>query len=535
MTSLSCYPNIVPIVPHTDAKAELTEARAAFRARIEKADAESVWRAFTGRIAVALSGGGARGAYEVGALLAFQDARLPTHIVTATSVGSINAASFVAHSEKFVGNAERLAQIWYGLIPPAVGIEWTSYVWRLAGLVAASAGFGNLIRFQLVPEGFDRYLHNPTLTWFTLGLAGLALLLFYDYMPYVVYLVLNYFRRGSWQPDRRKAVLSTLTNIFVLGFFIVVFSSLRVLSRLSGLLYDHTVAVILFAVVVALLAWLRNLWSAPWSSFLHRLLQSPLRSGLFSNFERSRLVRGRVSNEQLCASPIRLLITATDLQLGTARYFANVSPEELAADPGADAGFVAQEVTAFEDLIGAVIASSALPIVYEPMPLAGRLYADGGMVANQPIRPAIRLGADVLFLVMVNARQSEPLEAKTFIDVGLRGLNILMEQSLLTDLKILNSVNALCEHAAKELGRRPEEIEIDFGTRRYRYIPAFAIRPAQPLGGTELDFGGGSTGPAILQGYRDASAEIENFLAYAPQAKFGRHKRVLRYLAESDS
>jgi predicted acylesterase/phospholipase RssA len=518
-------------VPHKDAKAELTEARAAFRARVEKADAEGVWRAFPGRIAVALSGGGARGAYEVGALLAFQDARLPSHIITATSVGSINAASYVGHSEKFVGNAERLAQIWYGLIPPAVGIEWTSYAWRLAGLVAASAGFGNLLRHQLVPEGFDRYLHNPTLTWFTLGLAGLALLLLYDYMPYVGYLVRNYFRRGSWQPDRRKAMLSTLANVIVWGFFIGVFSSLHVLSRLPGLFFNHPVVVVLFAVVVMLLVWLRNLWSAPWSSFLHKLLRSPLRSGLFSNFERSRLVRGRVSNEQLRASPIRLLITATDLQTGTARYFANAPPTDLAADPGADAGFVAEEVTTFDDLIGAVIASSAMPIVYEPMPLAGRIYADGGIVANQPIRPALRLGADALFLVMVNARQSEPLEAKTFIDVGLRSLSILMDQSLSTDLKLLNNVNTLCEQAAQELGLRPEEIEIDFGTRRYRYVRAFAIRPAQPLGGTELDFGGGSTGPAMLQGYRDACAEIESFLAYAPQAKFGRTKRVLRYLA----
>lgn len=361
----------------------------------------------------------------------------------------------------------------------------------------------------------------------------MALLLFYDYMPYVGYLVRIFFRGGSWQPDRRKAVLSILANVIVWGFFIVAFHSLHVLSRLPDLLYNHPAVFVLFAVVMTLLARLRHLWSAPWSIFLHRLLRLPLRSGLFSNFERRRLLRGRVSDERLRASPIRLLITATDLQTGTARYFANAPPKDLAADPGADARFVAEEVTAFDDLLGAVIASSALPIVYEPVPLGGRLYADGGIVTNQPIRPALRLGADVLFLVMVNAPQSQPLEAKTFIDVGLRGLSILMEQSLLTDLKILNNVNTLCEQAAQEHGLRPEEIEIDFGTRRYRYVRAFAIRPAQPLGGTELDFGGGSTRPAILQGYRDACVQIESFLAYAPQTRFGRPKRVLRYLAES--
>ena len=39
---------------------------------------------------------------------------------------------------------------------------------------------------------------------------------------------------------------------------------------------------------------------------------------------------------------------------------------------------------------------------------------------------------------------------------------------------------------------------------------------------SELDFGGSTTGPAILLGYRDACAQLEEFLAYAPEARFGR-------------
>ena len=39
-------------------------------------------------------------------LMAFQDAEVPTHILTATSIGSINAASYAAHSEGFVGKAD---------------------------------------------------------------------------------------------------------------------------------------------------------------------------------------------------------------------------------------------------------------------------------------------------------------------------------------------------------------------------------------------------------------------------------------------
>src|SRR6266852_9987046 len=110
-------------MPTLDSIPELAQVRAAFCAHMEAAGAAKVLEQFTGRIAVALSGGGARGAYEAGALLAFQDAKLPTHILTATSVGSINAASYASHSSSLVGNAESLIESWTQVSPPAMGID----------------------------------------------------------------------------------------------------------------------------------------------------------------------------------------------------------------------------------------------------------------------------------------------------------------------------------------------------------------------------------------------------------------------------
>src|ERR1700730_16365446 len=101
-------------------KTQLAVARAAFRRQMEQAGAARVWQNFSGRIAAVLSGGGARGAYEAGVLLGFQDASLPTHIITSTSVASINAASYAAHSDTVIGNAESLVESWFELTPPAV-------------------------------------------------------------------------------------------------------------------------------------------------------------------------------------------------------------------------------------------------------------------------------------------------------------------------------------------------------------------------------------------------------------------------------
>ena len=107
-------------------------------------------------------------------------------------------------------------------------------------------------------------------------------------------------------------------------------------------------------------------------------------------------------------------------------------------------------------------------------------------------------------------------------------------QNLLTDLKVVGDINAACERAAAEIGVRPEEVEIDMGTRRFRYLKIFTIRPDAPLAGTALDFSGETIGPDLLHGYRDACAQIENFLAYAQRAKFKRPRHVLRFSPEHD-
>src|SRR5262249_35041555 len=139
-----------------------------------------------------------------------QDARLPTHIVAATSIGSINAASYAGHSDSLVGNAEHLVDSWLEVTPPAVGIFWTRYTFMLAGLIAATAGIGNLIRAWSVERGFYFHLVQPELTWLMLALAGLALLLLYDDFPYVFYVLNNLVRGQAWKPQTGKIVWSLI-------------------------------------------------------------------------------------------------------------------------------------------------------------------------------------------------------------------------------------------------------------------------------------------------------------------------------------
>ena len=61
------------------------------------------------KTAVVLSGGGTRGAYELGAWRAFKELGIEYQIVTGTSIGSINGAMMC------IGNYERTEEMWLGL------------------------------------------------------------------------------------------------------------------------------------------------------------------------------------------------------------------------------------------------------------------------------------------------------------------------------------------------------------------------------------------------------------------------------------
>ena len=106
-------------------------------------------------------------------------------------------------------------------------------------------------------------------------------------------------------------------------------------------------------------------------------------------------------------------MTATDLAAGNAKYFSNASVAELRRDPQVNQTFVSSEIEQAEDLLQAVVASSAFTIAYEAVPMQGRLWTDGGVVTNQPIRPAVRLGAARAVLELdIKVREAAELETR---------------------------------------------------------------------------------------------------------------------------
>jgi hypothetical protein len=287
----------------------------------------------------------------------------------------------------------------------------------------------------------------------------------------------------------------------------------------------------IFAILIAL--GLYRLLQNPLSKLSHRFLRMPLRTGLFPNFDRIKFLRARIPEDKLRKSAIRVIMTATDIQHGTARFFSNTAVDVLATDPGVHQEFL-REVEQPQDLILAAVASSSYTFAYEAVPMDGRLWTDGGIMSNEPVLPALRLGADILFLVLMTPLQGADNagEIKTFLDVGVHAVDILISKNLKADIALLSNINRLCSVYAAELGVKPEQLELEVGKQSYRFVKSFNIAPKKPLPAMALDFDGEIVGPVIVQGYRDAAEVIQEFWKYELTCPPRESRRVVRLAAE---
>lgn len=98
----------------------------------------------------------------------------------------------------------------------------------------------------------------------------------------------------------------------------------------------------------------------------------------------------------------------------------------------------------------AVAASSAIPVLYEPVRVDGRELVDGSLSAPVPVDAARALGADVVLAVDVAYRPDEA-PARHIVDMAFQTLHILInalgaEQLVHADLALRLSLHELMRH-----------------------------------------------------------------------------------------
>ncbi len=139
------------------------------------------------------------------------------------------------------------------------------------------------------------------------------------------------------------------------------------------------------------------------------------------------------------------------------------------------------------------LASAAIPWIFPAVSINGEIYSDGSIKLNTPISPALRLGADRLFVVGLktedvsswNLSNQKTQRIDTFPSAAYllgKVLNALLVDKTEYDLKRLRRYNAVLRDGQNEFGERFGEVFDDLMTKTrgapYREIDTLEVRPS---------------------------------------------------------
>ncbi len=356
------------------------------------------------RLAVVLSGGGALGAYEAGVLRVLEAVRLQPAILAGVSVGAINAVTWLAHGFR----SRALERVWSTLRASQLGLRWTSLLLRALGLLIAAIGVVEALltlassqelsavrlfhRRVTVRADVQAVLLDVT-AWFLVALLGLlVLLLARPADRWLASLGTRLDRRLAYRWLGRGLLLAAAVHLITLAFAIP---------------WPHRFSA--SALVVGVLAWFIGRpggTSDRARNVLMRLLPETRGRGVWGTAPRRRLLERVVAEgdpARLMDGRTHLVISACDLASGRVCHFINwPDPSDRfrarIADALGDVVPLAQQA----DVVRAALASSAIPLVYEPVRIHGRDYVDAGPFSNQPIHVAIADDADAVLVVLLS-------------------------------------------------------------------------------------------------------------------------------------
>lgn len=132
--------------------------------------------------------------------------------------------------------------------------------------------------------------------------------------------------------------------------------------------------------------------------------------GLIKGEKLQNFINKEVGNRRIEKLPLRFGAVATDFDTGKKVVFRSGNTGQ------------------------AVRASSSIPNVFQPAPIGGRRYVDGGLVSPVPVIAARDMGADFVIAVDISAKPKAG-SGSGFMSILDQSLNIMSVQSLESELK----------------------------------------------------------------------------------------------------
>ena len=145
-------------------------------------------------------------------------------------------------------------------------------------------------------------------------------------------------------------------------------------------------------------------------------------------------------------------------------------------------------------IVDAVLASAAMPGVYPPVEIDGKLYTDGGVVNNVPMAPAIGMGATTLYVLNSTSHTNQRRPLIRPMDYFFHAFTLARSQRLVTDLRLYSDkanlvmiptppLDFFVPFASMDHTNRL----IDMSYRHTRKFLAGQLRPGPPAAAGEVE------------------------------------------------
>jgi NTE family protein len=160
------------------------------------------------------------------------------------------------------------------------------------------------------------------------------------------------------------------------------------------------------------------------------------------------------------------------------------------------------------DLQRAVLASTVMPIIWEPIKVSDRYteVVDGGVRNLTPIGDVLDANPDEVVVINCSPQAPEvlPEPPRNIVKIGLRTLDLLLNELFQSDLREFVRIN----HLVKEAAAKGVTLHHPVSGRPLKYFECKIIEPLAPLGDT-LDFSQAAVQKSLKAGVERARQVLE--------------------------
>lgn len=137
-----------------------------------------------------------------------------------------------------------------------------------------------------------------------------------------------------------------------------------------------------------------------------------------------------------------------------------------------------------EDDLTRILASTAIPVMFNPVVVNDTLFVDGGLRNISPIREVLPYNPDRIVIIPTEPvkKTEENTDIRDILQIAFRSIEIMLDEIFNEDIDRFLQLNELVQQAGEQ-----EAVLIKPNGMPYKYIEPLIIAPEQSLG-SALDF-----------------------------------------------